>query len=87
MNNFVETDYFKIFDLLSDEEKLVKSSIREFVTLNFIPIIEEHYRSGTFPIDVISKLGQLGIFGITLPEKYGGANLNNVAYGLAMQEL
>lgn len=87
MNNFNGIDYYNIHDLLTDEEKLVQLSVREFVSSEIIPIIEKHYREGTFPHEVISRLGELGVFGITLPEKYGCANLNNVAYGLAMQEL
>ena len=80
-------DYFNLEDLLSDEEKLVRDSVREFVTDKFLPVIEEHYEAGTFPKDIIPQLADLGVFGITFPEKYGCANLNNVAYGLVMQEL
>lgn len=81
------TDYFNIADLLTDEEKLVQNSVRNFVDTDVLPIIEKHYQESTFPRDLIAKLGELGVFGITLPEKYGCPNLNNVAYGLAMQEL
>lgn len=81
------TDYFNIADLLTDEEKLVQNSVRNFVDIDVLPIIEKHYQESTFPRDLIAKLGELGVFGITLPEKYDCPNLNNVAYGLAMQEL
>lgn len=81
------TDYFNITELLTDEEKLVQESIRTFVDADVLPIIEHHYQESTFPKNLVSKLGELGVFGITLPEKYGCPNLNNVAYGLAMQEL
>ncbi len=87
MNKFSGIDYFNIGELLTEEEKLVQESVRSFVDSDVIPIIEEHYQAGTFPNDLIPKLGELGVFGITLPEEYGCANLNNVAYGLAMQEL
>jgi glutaryl-CoA dehydrogenase len=87
MNRFSGVDYYNINDLLSADEKLVQDTVRSFVESDVIPIIEEHYQSNSFPLDLIPKLGELGIFGITLPEKYGCANLNNVAYGLAMQEL
>lgn len=87
MSNFSGVDYFGINDLLSNEERLVQDSVRDFVSGDVIPIIEEHYQKGTFPIDLVGKLGELGVFGITLPEKYGCPNLNNIAYGLAMQEL
>ena len=87
MNKFLGVDYYDIIFLLTEEEKLVQSSIREFVSAEIIPIIEKHYQDATFPFDVIPKLGELGVFGITLPEEYGCSNLNNIAYGLAMQEL
>jgi len=87
MHKFSGIDYYNINDLLSDEEKLVQDTVRNFVDSDVIPIIERHYQSSTFPLDLIPKLGELGVFGITLPEKYGCPNLNNVAYGLAMQEL
>lgn len=87
MNKFRGVDYFNLEELLTEEERLVRDSIREFVSNNVIPIIESHYQSATFPHELVPKLGELGVFGITLPEEYGCANLNNVAYGLAMQEL
>jgi len=87
MNSFKGVDYYNIHDLLTEEEKLVQASVREFVTEEIIPNIEKHYRDATFPFEVVPKLGELGVFGITLPEKYGCPNLNNVSYGLAMQEL
>jgi len=84
---FKGVDYYHIDDLLTEEEKLIRSTIREFVEDKIIPIIEKHYREGTFPMHLIPEMAELGIFGATLPEKYGCANLNNVAYGLMMQEL
>lgn len=87
MNKFRGVDYFNLEELLTEEERLVRDSIREFVSNNVIPIIESHYQSATFPHELVPKLGELGVFGITLPEEYGCGNLNNVAYGLAMQEL
>ncbi len=84
---FEGVDYYNIDDLLTEEEKLIRQTIREFVDDKVIPIIEKHYREGTFPMHLIPEMAELGIFGATLPEKYGCANLNNVAYGLMMQEL
>lgn len=84
---FEGVDYYHIDELLSDEEKLIRQTIREFVDDKVIPVIEKHYREGTFPMHLIPEMAELGIFGATLPEKYGCANLNNVAYGLMMQEL
>lgn len=87
MNKFLGIDYFNIGELLTEEEKLVQESVRGFIDSDVIPIIEGHYQAGTFPKELIPKLGELGVFGITLPEEYGCANLNNIAYGLVMQEL
>lgn len=84
---FEGVDYYNIDDLLSDEEKLVRSTIREWVEDRVIPIIEKHYREGTFPMHLIPEMAELGVFGATLPAKYGCAELNNIAYGLIMQEL
>ena len=83
MNKFSGIDYFNIGELFTEEEKLVQESVRDFVDSDVIPIIEEHYQAATFPKELIPKLGELGVFGITLPEKYGCANLNNVSYGLS----
>lgn len=84
---FQGVDYYHIDDLFTEEELMVRNTIREFVDDKVIPIIEKHYREGTFPMHLISEMAELGIFGATLPEKYGCAGLNNVAYGLMMQEL
>ncbi|MBU1098903.1 MAG: acyl-CoA dehydrogenase family protein [Bacteroidetes bacterium] len=87
MSPFKGVDYFNIEALLSEEEKMVRDSVRNFVDDQILPIIEKNYQNGTFPAELVQKLAELGVFGITLPEKYGCANMNNVAYGLAMQEL
>ncbi len=84
---FQGVDYFNADSLLSEEEMLVRNTVREFVDDNVVPIIEKHAREGTFPMDLIPKMAELGLFGATLPEKYGCAGMNNVAYGLTMQEL
>lgn len=80
-------DYYNIESLLSEDELLVRDSIRSFVDSEVIPIIEDHYQDAEFPMHLIPKLAELGVFGMTLPEKYGCANMNNVAYGLVNQEL
>ncbi len=87
MKKFKSVDYFNISNLLSEEEKLVQESIRSFVDAEVIPIIEESYQEGKFPFELIPKLAELGVFGMTLPEKYGCAGMNNLAYGLVNQEL
>jgi glutaryl-CoA dehydrogenase len=82
-----EVDFFKIDDLLSDEEKLTRSAVRRFVESELRPVIAECYEEGVFPPGLIPKLADLGVFGANLPEEYGCAGMNNVAYGLIMQEL
>jgi glutaryl-CoA dehydrogenase len=87
MQKFKGVDYYNIDSLLSEEEILIKDTIREFTEENIIPIIEGCYMNGTFPMELIPKMAELGMFGSTLPAKYGGAEMNNIAYGLLMQEL
>ena len=84
---FKEVDYYNIDELYSDDEKLVRDSVRDFTEDKIIPIIEKHYEAGTFPRDLISQMGEMGLFGITIPEEFGGAGANYTCYGLAMQEL
>src|SRR3989338_3655702 len=87
MPKFQGVDYYNLDDHLSQEEVLARNTVREFVDENVIPIIEKHYRAGSFPAELVPKMAELGLFGSTLPAKYGCAEMNNVAYGLVMQEL
>ncbi|MEX0602567.1 MAG: acyl-CoA dehydrogenase family protein [Bacteroidota bacterium] len=87
MPKFQGVDYFKMDDLLSEDEIMVRNTVREFVDENILPLIEKHNRAGTFPAELVPKMAELGLFGATLPAKYGCAESNNVAYGLMMQEL
>jgi glutaryl-CoA dehydrogenase len=87
MAKFQGVDYFDIDTLLSEEEILVRSTVREFVDDRVLPIIEQHNRAGSFPRELVAVMAQLGLLGPTLPAKYGCAEMNNVAYGLMMQEL
>ncbi len=87
MFKFDGVDYFSIDSLLSEEEKLIRSTVREFVSDEVIPIIEEYNRNSRFPQQLIPKMAELGLLGATFPETYNCAELNNVAYGLIMQEL
>jgi glutaryl-CoA dehydrogenase len=80
-------DFFNIDSLLSEEERAVRDSIRQFVDDRVMPIIGKCYVDGRFPKEIIPELAELGVFGANLPEEYGCAGLNNVAYGLIMQEL
>lgn len=87
MQKFLGVDYFQVDSLLSEEERMIRDMVRDFVSDEIIPIIEKHYREGTFPFEIIPKFAEMNLLGPTLPSKYGGAELNNVAYGLMMQEL
>src|SRR6476619_3630295 len=80
-------DFFNIDSLLSEEERAVRDSVRRFVDERVLPIIGTCYVEGRFPKEIIPELAELGVFGANLPEEYGCAGLNNVAYGLIMQEL
>ncbi len=87
MSDFLGTDYYNLDTLLSEEELAVQKMTREFVDSEFMPVVTAHHRDGTFPTDLIPMIGELGFFGANLPEEYGCAGLNNVAYGLVMYEL
>jgi glutaryl-CoA dehydrogenase len=87
MQMFKGLDYMNIESLLSDDELMIRNTVRDFVSGEIIPIIEKHNREGKFPANLVPKMAELGLFGSTLPQKYGCAELNNVAYGLIMQEL
>ncbi len=87
MAKFQGVDYFNLDSLLSEEEILVRNTVREFVDDQVIPIIEKHNREGSFPFHLVKAMADIGLFGPTLPAQYGCAELNNVAYGLMMQEL
>ena len=80
-------DIFNIDFALSEEERAIRDSIRQFVDENVIPVIGKAYIDGRFPKEIIPKMAELGVFGANLPEEYGCAGLSNVAYGLINQEL
>ena len=80
-------DFYDIDSVLSEEERAVRDSVRRFVDERVLPIIGDAYVQGRFPRELIPELGELGVFGANLPEEYGCAGLNNVQYGLIMQEL
>ena len=87
MPEFNGLDYFNSESLLSEEEILIRNSVRDFVSGKIIPIIEKYYREGKFPHSLVPQMAELGLFGSNLPQKYGCTGLNNVAYGLVLQEL
>jgi len=87
MTGFMGVDYYNVESLLSEEETMIRNTVREFVSGEVIPIIEEYNRKSEFPMHLIPKMAELGLFGSTLPPEYDCAGMNNVAYGLVMQEL
>jgi glutaryl-CoA dehydrogenase len=86
MEKFRGVDYYGLEALLSEEERMARDAVRDWVEAEFLPIVQHHHREGTFPVHLIPELGEMGVFGATLTG-YGCAGLNNVAYGLIMQEL
>ena len=86
-DNFQSPDYYFLDDLLSEEHKLIRKTIRDFVKKEVSPIIEKVCQTCQFPNEILPKLGELGCFGPFIPAKYGGAELDQISYGLIMQEL
>jgi glutaryl-CoA dehydrogenase len=84
---FESPDYFKVDELLTEEHKLVRESVRTYVKKEISPIIEEYAQKAEFPQRIVRQLGELGCFGPTIPAAYGGGGLDYISYGLMMQEL
>lgn len=87
MDLFESPDYYNIESLFSEEQIIVRNSTRDWVKRNISPIIENACQNSKFPKQIISGLGEIGAFGPYIPEKYGGAGLDQISYGLIMQEL
>ena len=86
MEKFRGVDYYGIDDLLTEEQRMMRDAVRDWVEAKFLPVVSQHHRDGTFPMELARDLGEMGVFGATLTG-YGCAGLDNVAYGLIMQEL
>ena len=84
---FQAPDYFNMDELLTDEHKLIRESAREWVKKVISPIIEEACQKAEFPKQILSGLAEIGAFGPYIPQEYGGAGLDNISYGIIMQEL
>ena len=84
---FESPDYYLVDELLSDEHKLIRQSVRDWVKKELSPIIEQHAQNATFPKQLLKGLAEIGAFGPTIPEEYGGLGLDYTAYGIIMQEL
>ncbi len=87
MTEFRGVDFYRLDDLLTDDEKMVRDTVRSFVSEKVVPSADRHFEDATFPMNLVPEMAELGIFGANLPEEYGCAGMNNVAYGLVMQEL
>ena len=84
---FVSPDYYQLDDLLSDEHKMVRDATREWVKRDVSPIIEDYAQRAAFPEQLVKGLAEIGAFGPYIPEEYGGAGLDQMSYGLMMQEI
>ena len=86
-DQFESPDFYAIDDLLTEEHKLVRSAIRDFVKREISPNIEEWSQNAHFPYEMVRKFGDVGAFGPTIPQEYGGGGMDYTAYGLIMQEI
>jgi len=86
-DNFKSPDYFNVDELLTEEHKLIRESVRNYVKKEISPIIEDYAQRAEFPLQIVKQMGDLGVFGPTVPVEYGGGGLDYISYGLMMQEL
>ncbi len=84
---FQSPDYYQLDELLTDEHKLIRDTVRSYVKKEISPIIEDYAQRAEFPQQIVKQLGDLGCFGPTVPVEYGGGGLDYISYGLMMQEL
>lgn len=84
---FESPDYYQLDELLTDEHKLIRSSVRDWVKKELTPIIEDYAQRAEFPKQLIKGLAEIGAFGPTIPVEYGGAGLDYMSYGIIMQEI
>jgi glutaryl-CoA dehydrogenase len=85
-DTLTDLDFYNLDELLNSEDKMTRQSVRQFVQREVMPNVERHFAAESFPLELVPKLAELGIFGANL-HGYGCAGMNNVAYGLIMQEL
>ena len=84
---FTSPDYFNVDELLTEERKMIRDTVRSYVKKEITPIIEDYAQKAEFPQQIVKQLGDLGCFGPTIPFEYGGGGLDYISYGLMMQEL
>jgi glutaryl-CoA dehydrogenase len=87
MSEFEALDFYAMDELLDEEQRLVRDTVRQFVSEKCLPIIEEYQAAGKFPTQLIEPIAELGMLGANLPEEYGCAGLQSSTYGIMMQEL
>ncbi len=87
MSQYTAPDYYLLDELIGDEHLLIRDSVRQWVNKELLPIIEDCAQRAEFPRHLVSGMALLGLFGPTIPEEYGGAGLDYLAYGIMMQEL
>ena len=87
MSSYKGIDFYNIESHLTEEEIMVRDLVRDWVSDRVLPIIDEHYMAGTFPMEFISEIGEMGLFGCNHDTEYGCAGMSNIAYGLVCQEL
>ena len=86
-DNYTYHDYFNVDDLLTEEHKIIRESVRDWVKQRMSPVINDYAQRAEFPEWVVKELGEIGAFGPNIPEEYGGGGMDEIAYGIIMQEL
>lgn len=86
-DQFVSPDYLLLDDLLTEEQQLIRETVRSYIKKEISPIIEDYAQKAEFPQQIVKQMGELGCFGPTIPQQYGGGGLDYISYGLMMQEL
>lgn len=87
MSQYKSPDYYLLDELISEEHLLIRDSVRQWVNKALLPIIEDYAQRAAFPRHLLPDMANLGLFGPTIPEEYGGAGLDYLAYGIMMQEI
>jgi glutaryl-CoA dehydrogenase len=86
-DTFEHPDFYQLDDLFTEEQKMIRQAVRDFVKKEISPYIEQWYENNHFPYEIVKKFGDLGVFGPTLPQEYGCGGLDYISYGLMMQEI
>lgn len=87
MDNYQSPDYYLLDELISEEQKMVRSAVREWVNKSVVPTIDQYAQRAEFPKAYLPEMAELGLFGPTIPTEYGGGGLDYIAYGIMMQEI